>query len=288
VLAACRAWHPDVVLSETGEYAGALVANELGIPSATIGISNAGRTEPVLRLAAAAMDKLRGELGLADGPNGYSLPVAPYLTLFPESLEDPFDAAIEVRRYREVTTQALRRLGDWWPGDGRPLVYMSFGSVAPTMDLFPGVYRAAIDALAALPVRVLVTVGRDRDPAELGPLAPNVHVERWIAQADVMPHAAALVCHGGSGTVRMGLAAGVPMAVLPMFADQPWNAERIAELGAGMAVEDASQLGDAVRALLDDESYGAGAARLAAEIGALPPVDAVVDLVRAMLRRSAA
>ena len=32
------------------------------------------------------------------------------------------------------------------------------------MEFFPGLYRAAIDALAGLPVRLLVTVGRDRDP----------------------------------------------------------------------------------------------------------------------------
>jgi MGT family glycosyltransferase len=135
---------------------------------------------------------------------------------------------------------------------------------------------------------VLVTVGRDRDPAELGPLPPNVHAEHWVPQVDVMTHAAAMACHGGSGTVRMGLTAGVPMAVLPLFADQPWNAERVAALGAGIAVTDADQLANAVRALLDDDSYRASAARVADEIGALPPIDAAVDLMRAMVRRRAA
>ena len=43
-------------------------------------------------------------------------------------------------------------------------------------------------------MRVLVTVGRDQDPAELGPVAPNVHIARWIPQADVLPHADAVVC----------------------------------------------------------------------------------------------
>ena len=104
------------------------------------------------------------------------------------------------------------------------------------MEFFPGVYRGAIDALAGLPVRLLVTVGRDRDPAELGPVPANVRVERWVPQADLMPHVAAMVCHGGSGTVTMGLAGGVPMAVVPLFADQPWNAERVDALGAGIAL----------------------------------------------------
>jgi UDP:flavonoid glycosyltransferase YjiC (YdhE family) len=236
----------------------------------------------------AATDELLAEFGLAADPHGLASRSAPYLTLFPESLDDPVASAPPAWRYREIRTRALRPLGDWWPGDERPLVYLSFGSVAPTMDVFPSLYHAAIDALAVLPMRVLVTVGRDRDPSELGPLPPNVHVESWIPQADVMPHATAMVCHGGSGTVRMGLAAGVPMAVLPMFADQPWNAERVAQLGAGIAIEDARQAGDAVRVLLDDDSYGASAARVAAEIRALPPVDAAVDAVRGMLVRSVA
>ena len=124
------------------------------------------------------------------------------------------------------------------------------------MQYFPGVYRDAIDALALLPVRVLVTVGRERDPRELGPLPPNVHAARWVPQADVMPHAAAMVCHGGFGTVRAGLAAGVPMVVLPLFADQPYNARRVAELGAGIAVEGGIDgLADAVRQLLAEPSY---------------------------------
>jgi MGT family glycosyltransferase len=160
--------------------------------------------------------------------------------------------------------------------------------VAPTMDLFPSLYREAVAALAALPVRVLVTIGRERDPADLGPLPANVHVERWLPQADVMPRATAMVCHGGSGTVRMGLAAGVPMAVLPLFADQPWNAQRVAELGAGVVIEDAGETGEAVGRLLGDGSYAASAQRAAAEISALPPVDAAVDAVCSMLVRSIA
>ena len=120
--------------------------------------------------------------------------------------------------------------------DGRPLVYVTFGSAAPSMDFFPGLYRAAIDALAGLPVRLLVTIGRDRDPAELGLVPANVRVERWVAQADLMPHVAAMVCHGGSGTVTMGLAAGVPMAVVPLFADQPWNASASTRWGEAVAL----------------------------------------------------
>ena len=94
-----------------------------------------------------------------------------------------------------------------------------------------------MDAVAQLPVRVLVTIGRQADPARLGPLSANVHVERWVDQARVMPHASALVAHGGAGTTLAALAAGVPMALLPLSADQPLNARRMVGLGAGLALE---------------------------------------------------
>jgi MGT family glycosyltransferase len=164
-------------------------------------------------------------------------------------------------------------------------VYLTFGSVAPQLGFFPALYRSAIDALAPLPVRLLVTIGRDRDPADLGPLPANVRVERWLPQAEVVPHAAAVVCHGGSGTVRGALAAGVPVAILPLFADQPDNAVRVAALGAGAALEDVAGMAAAVEALLADGAYAERAAAVAADIRALPVVDAAVAALTAHARR---
>jgi len=140
------------------------------------------------------------------------------------------------------------------------------------------VYRRAIDALGGLPVQGIVTIGDRRAPRELGPLPPNVRVERWIAQADVMPRAAVMVGHGGSGSTLTALAAGVPQAFVPLFVDGPRNAQRVADVGAGILAGD--DLAAAVRALLDDPGYARSAATIAAEIAALPPVDHAVDVIQ--------
>jgi UDP:flavonoid glycosyltransferase YjiC (YdhE family) len=96
-----------------------------------------------------------------------------------------------------------------------------------------------------------------------------------------------MVCHGGSGTVTMGLAGGVPMAVLPLFADQPWNAERVDALGAGIDLGGGpagiAGLREAVVRLTGDPSYRSSAQRIAAEMRALPPVDAAVGVLRGLL-----
>ena len=50
-------------------------------------------------------------------------------------------------------------LPDWWPGVDGPLVYVSFGSVAATVPPAAQVYGRALEAVADLPVRVLLTTG---------------------------------------------------------------------------------------------------------------------------------
>ena len=207
-------------------------------------------------------------------------------------MEDPeLPGPPQARRYREPDHRAPELPAGWWPRDldGRPLIYLTFGSVLPQSDQFPALCRAAIDQLEGIPARVLVTIGTDRDPADLGFLGVGVHVEQWVPQRDVMPHAAAMVCHGGFGTTRMGLSAGVPMVVIPSFADQPYNARRVAALGAGIALEGGpegvGELGDAVRVVLDDPTYRAAAQRVADDVATLPSVDEAPAFLRELARR---
>jgi UDP:flavonoid glycosyltransferase YjiC (YdhE family) len=279
LLAAMRRFRPDVVLYDVSEFAAPLAAETLGVPAVCVGITV---TPDFLGLAptmARELDRLRADLGMRPDPDMDMLGCAPYFTLTPAEMEDPAEPSpVQAMRFREDDPPA-RPLPDWWAGSDWPLVYLTFGSVAPSMDFFPSLYRDALEALSLLPVRVLVTIGRERDPAELGPVAPNVHVARWVPQADVMPHADVLVCHGGSGTVRSALCAGVPTVVIPLFADQPYNARRVEALGAGLALDGVKGLGEAVRRILGEGSYRAAAQRIAGAARALPTVDLAPEIV---------
>ena len=104
-----------------------------------------------------------------------------------------------------------------------------------------------------------MTIGRHVDPDALGPLPANVRVERWVDQGEVMPHAAAMVGHGGSGGTLAALAAGVPIAFLPQFVDGPANAERVAALGAGIVATDVAR--GRARAARRSDLPGRGGAR---------------------------
>jgi UDP:flavonoid glycosyltransferase YjiC (YdhE family) len=102
-----------------------------------------------------------------------------------------------------------------------------------------------------------------------------------------LSHAAALVCHGGSGTVRGGLAASIPMVVVPLGADQPHNARCVARVGAGIELPapDAGALRAAVERVLAEPSFRQAAGRIAEDIAALPPIDAAVPALLALASR---
>ena len=271
--AAFEQWRPDLVVRDPNEYGSALAAEEHGIQHARVAIGLSSVEELGIEIVDGFVD--------AD-----MLRRSPYLSLFPETLDEGVQP--DTHRFHDPAWDAAAApLPDWWPGRAdEPLLYVTFGSVAGSFPQALPVYGVALQAVAELPVRVLLTVGRELDLDALPPAPEKVHVERWVPQQDVLGHASAAVVHGGSGSTLGAIAAGVPLVVVPLFADQPQNARRVAEVGAGLAVEpnredvDATvaPLRDAVRMVLGERSYGERARALAAEMRAQPAIDDALPL----------
>jgi UDP:flavonoid glycosyltransferase YjiC (YdhE family) len=269
--AAIADWKPDLVIREQAEFASAIAAHEAGVPHARLGISLTALDRSWLEVAGPGIEEQQP--GIAEVIWG-----TPYLTLFPAALDDPeAQLPADVRRFRDPAEPASGKpLPSWWEDDSLPLVYVSFGTVAGGTPMAGALFGGALAAVADLPVRVLMTVGRELDVDELGPLPPNVHVERFVPQVDVFGHAGLVVTHGGSGTTLGSLAAGLPLVVVPLFADQPHNARRVAAVGAGVVAEPPG-MREAIETVLGDPSYERAAQRLAQEIAWLPPTDAAFD-----------
>jgi UDP:flavonoid glycosyltransferase YjiC (YdhE family) len=290
--AACEEWRPDAVVRDPNEYGSAVAAELHGIPHARVAIGLASSEELGLGIAAGAIDAIRQAEGLPPDPGAEVLRRSPYLSVFPQTLDE--GAQPDTHRLRDPAWgEPSGELPDWWPGrDDDPLVYVTFGSVAGSFSQALPVYDVAMRAVAELPVKVLLTVGRDLDLDALPNSPDNVRIERWVPQQDVLGHAAAAVVHGGSGSTLGAIAAGVPLVVIPLFADQPQNARRVAEVGAGLAVEpnrddlDATvtPLRQAVETVLAEASYRDRARSLADELRAEPPVDEAVPLFEGFAR----
>jgi UDP:flavonoid glycosyltransferase YjiC (YdhE family) len=288
--AACEEWRPDVILREPYEFAAAVVGERRAIPHARIAISLASFEEISLAYAAQALEEYGGLVE--------RIRESPYLTLMPPSLEG--QAFAQTHRYRDPGADGQRPpLPAWWGDDQRPLLYVTFGSLTGGNAFAERVYSRAIEAVAELPVRVLLTVGKQFDTTTLGELPANVRVEPWVPQADVFAEAAAVVCHGGSGTTVGALAAGLPLVIAPLFADQPHNARRVAAVGAGIEIPvdrqgtsvstgtfDSRDLREAVETVLGNTAYAKVAEAIRDEIRDLPPTDAAIGTLEALTEAS--
>ena len=139
-----------------------------------------------------------------------------------------------------------------------------------------------LEALSLVECTAVLTVGADRDPHAFE-APPNVIVERYIPQGEVLPLADAVLCHGGSGSTLAALAHGLPLVLLPAGADQFENAAACEAAEAAIELRPPAVTVDAIRTSLDsvlgESVYAEGANRLADEIRAMrTPAEAAAIL----------
>jgi MGT family glycosyltransferase len=153
----------------------------------------------------------------------------------------------------------------------RPWVHVTEGTMH-AQD--PFLLRSASRGLANLPLQVVMTTGGRRDPTrmDLGLIAPNVVVERWVPHRDLLPHTDVVVTTGGAGTVMTSLSAGIPLVVVPTEWDKPENAQRVVETGTGLRLAPQrctpKRVRTAVERVLRDPSYRRNALEMAAHLQA--------------------
>lgn len=289
-------WRPDVVVRELCEFGSLAAAERAGVPHVQVAI---GMHDLCVHAEPLLVDPL-GELGaLAGVPDGrltVALKREPVFTTVPERLDqpqrsEPDDEWGRIIRFRDASATSSRgSLPAQWGDPAHPLVYVTFGTVAASLGQFDAVFGRTLEALADLPVRVLLTTGEAGDPEALKPWPANAHVERWWPQAEIMSRTSAVIGHGGFGTMMTALAAGVPQVVVPMFtADQRLNAERIEAAGVGVHVEggtsSAAYLPVALMEVLGHPEYGSRARSLATEMAALPDASAAVGVLADLAAR---
>ncbi|MBP2327132.1 UDP:flavonoid glycosyltransferase YjiC (YdhE family) [Kibdelosporangium banguiense] len=142
----------------------------------------------------------------------------------------------------------------------------------------PAVCAATFDAVSGLDIEV-VWAGT---PDSAGPgarIPANVRVVDTAPAPAVLPTCSAVVHDGAADIAFAALAYGLPQLAVSTR-ELPQLVRDIAETGAGAVVElPAADLGERINALVADESLRAGAARLSAEIEAMPkPLDLVPAL----------
>jgi UDP:flavonoid glycosyltransferase YjiC (YdhE family) len=179
LLALSRTQRPDLIVHDSQEFGGMIVAELLQIPHVKVLVNAAGVTRPeVVAMREEPLQYLRAAYGLPNRPITELVDHFLAITPFPVSLNRP-DAPIS------PTAHHLRLLpGDparsalpaWVDTVGlRPLIYVSLGT------LFSGphgleVFSGPLAGLRDVGAEIVVTVGNELDPAALGPQPKNVHI----------------------------------------------------------------------------------------------------------------
>ncbi|HEX8420697.1 MAG TPA: glycosyltransferase [Sphingomonas sp.] len=273
LVAAASDWRPDVIVSGTYEFGGALAAELLGLPYASCSISFRWNRWVLKNVVGRPIASLRRSFGLPRDPSfaafGRYLDlcfVPPSWTLTGALLRPKLAKMVRRKviargtslRQKAVGIRALakqrllaldHRLHPehaaagptthfirndeagtasaappaWWRDlPPQPTVYVSLGTVFSAQ--YPQIFETILAGLRDEPLNLILTVGRDVDPARFGPQPASVRIERFIPPdtlAALLRHVALCINHAGYGTVMDALTRGIPMVLLPLSADQP-------------------------------------------------------------------
>lgn len=170
-----------------------------------------------------------------------------------------------------------------------PLIYVTEATIGTAE---PFLLKAAAEALKNLPLQVVMTTGKQRDPGQLGiEAAPNIRVEPYIPQSELLPKMSVMVTLGGSGGVLAALKAGIPLVIVPTEWDRPENAQRVVEAGAGIRIRAEKCTPGALRAavekVLKEPSFRQNAQRLADDFARYGGADQAAGLVEKLRATSA-
>lgn len=207
-----------------------------------------------------------------------------------------------------VATYPLLEYPRAWPAGVEVTGPMTFEIPHPDVDLPPGdaplilvapstahdsdnhLVRTALAALGDEPVRVVATTNRVRPQRPIEVPANAVLVD-WLSYSQLMPRAAAVVSHGGHGTVARALGAGTPLLISPITGDMSETAMRVDWAGAGLSLPwrlcRPAPLRWALRRLLGEPSFAARAEEIAAWGRAHDGAARGAELVERLARRRA-
>jgi len=254
---------PSLVIHDSFAVIGRVVAHLLGVPRVNVCAGHnvtplqvpalvAGHPRVLVSSACAkAANVLKESYGVPDAsPFSYVCAISPTLNIYCEPPE--FLREHERRLFEPVafygclpSPEDAKRTGTangaWLGPESRPAlrVYVSFGTVV--WRYYTNEALRALEVLSTAlgrleHVRAIVSLGGAPidDEVRAALVRPNVAIERYVDQWDVLRGADLFVTHHGLNSTHEAIFNGVPMVSYPFFWDQPALARRCQELGLAL------------------------------------------------------
>lgn len=116
--------------------------------------------------------------------------------------------------------------------DGEPPLVFTAGSAMAFGEKF---FAASVAAAEKMNRRAVLLARFDKQIPKN--LPSTIRHFDYVPLSWLLPRSAALIHHGGIGTLSQGLAAGVPQVIVPFSHDQPDNARRAMRLGVAAEIK---------------------------------------------------
>jgi len=240
------------------------------------------------------LNQFRAELGLEPLGGGifsdYINSPQLVLGLFPDWFAGPPpDWPAQVRMpgfplYDEKGLTSVDPELDHFLNDGSPPIAFTPGSAMLQARFF---FSAAAEACRTIGRRALLLT---RYVENIPPDLPSgVKHFAYAPFSAILPRCAALVHHGGVGTMAQALHAGIPQLIMPMAHDQPDNAFRAEQLGVALSLSRKNftpeQLAPLLQRLVDEPAFSQRAREVARKFDGVRPIDASCDAVEELARK---
>ncbi len=270
VVALAKRWAPDVVVHEPLAAAGALAAATLGVP-AVVHENSLFDGPELVRVTATRLTATFQRHGVETLPAS-----AATITIAPPSVV----GARPGWPMRCVPYSGDGALPDWLGRRAeRPRILVSRSTVGgPGAG---GLMTAVLSAASRVDAE-FVLVRPDRRVVRHGALPANVRTVDWVPLNAALASSAAIVHHGGAGTVLGALAAGVPQLVVCGPGDRTHNARLVQARGAGLATAAKDITGAMLTRLLTDPAFASAADEVRQEMASMPPPEELVPRLVAL------
>jgi UDP:flavonoid glycosyltransferase YjiC (YdhE family) len=162
----------------------------------------------------------------------------------------------------------------------KPVIFLP-GSFMRGADTF---FRESLAACRQLGLRaIFLTPHREQIPQNL---PGNACYAQYAPLDRLAPRCAAMVHHGGIGTLAQGLKAGIPQLVTPRFFDQPDNAAHLDALGVSRTLQPQSYsqavVAEQLKELMGSRTILENCARAAAHFGQDGTIGRTCDIAEAL------
>ena len=280
-----RTWKPDLIVWDSLTYAGPIAAKACGAAHARLlwSVDVFGATREHFLKLKAEQPPSEQEDPLADWLAGYGRKYGFEFTedmttgdftidQLPASLQ--LDTGLPRVPMRYVPYGGAATVPGWLrqPPD-RPRVALTLGTTAT--DQFAGYpldVQQILDALSDVDIEVVATIAGS-EQRKLTGVPDNARLVSYVPLHALAPTCAAVIHHGGFGTLSTFALHAVPQLALPYHFDEPAFADRFTAQGAGLRIHASEATGreirDAVLQLLTEPGFRARAVVLRDEIRGL-------------------